>query len=217
MDNCAASSRTDDFPRVKTEVIRVSDVQRIIDSAPLSSTSNFILTSGAKAFYLLDLCSEDTSVQLSRNITFKICGPGVSAELYILLRGSGTQVLSINLNLLHETPLTTSKTHICAIADDSARINVFSRIYIARDAIACAANLQNHNLLMSNDATIETTPILDIRSHDVSCSHGATVSGPRPEEIFYLQSRGICKNSAKKLFRDAFAQRILAFYDNSNC
>ena len=66
----------------------------------------------------------------------------------------------------------------------------------------------NHNLLLSDDATIDTKPELEIDADDVKCAHGATIGRLREEELFYLRSRGIDVSTARALLVRAFARDV---------
>lgn len=65
------------------------------------------------------------------------------------------------------------------------------------------------NLILSKKAQVHTHPILEIDADDVKCSHGATIGQLSPEEIFYLESRGITQNQAKKMICHGFLFEIL--------
>ena len=78
------------------------------------------------------------------------------------------------------------------------------------------ANQYNHNLLLSENAEINTKPELEIYADDVKCSHGTTVGQLDEDAIFYLQSRGITKELARQLLTKTFITRILADINISN-
>uniref|UniRef100_UPI002FCC72A9 SufD family Fe-S cluster assembly protein n=1 Tax=Polaromonas sp. TaxID=1869339 RepID=UPI002FCC72A9 len=68
----------------------------------------------------------------------------------------------------------------------------------------------NRNLLLSDNAEVDTKPQLEIYADDVKCSHGATVGQLDPEQIFYLRSRGVDDASARALLTFAFAEEVIA-------
>ncbi|WP_411029503.1 Fe-S cluster assembly protein SufD [Spongiimicrobium sp. 3-5] len=80
------------------------------------------------------------------------------------------------------------------------------------DKIAQKTNAfqQNNNILISDKATINTKPQLEIFADDVKCSHGCTIGQLDEEALFYLQSRGIPKKEARALLMYAFANNVLA-------
>ena len=83
------------------------------------------------------------------------------------------------------------------------------RVYVPQAAQLTNASQLNRNLLLSAKARVDTKPQLEIVADNVKCSHGATVSQLEEDEIFYLQSRGIDRQSARDLLLDAFAREII--------
>ncbi|MFT4630647.1 MAG: Fe-S cluster assembly protein SufD, partial [Dinoroseobacter sp.] len=95
------------------------------------------------------------------------------------------------------------------ILDDSSRSVFRGRIIVAQDAQLTVADQQNNNLLLSKQAEADTKPQLEIYADDVKCSHGVTVGQLDPNSMFYLQSRGIDKVSARALLTFAFANEVI--------
>ncbi len=83
------------------------------------------------------------------------------------------------------------------------------KIFVHRDAQKTNAYQSNKNILLSDDASINAKPQLEIYADDVKCSHGATTGQLDAEAMFYLRSRGIGENEARSLLTAAFAQDIL--------
>jgi Fe-S cluster assembly protein SufD len=95
------------------------------------------------------------------------------------------------------------------VVDDEA-IAVFNgKIFVQRDAQKTNAYQSNKNILLSDSATVNTKPQLEIFADDVKCSHGCTVGQLDEEGMFYLRSRGISEKTAKSLLVHAFAIDIL--------
>jgi Fe-S cluster assembly protein SufD len=78
------------------------------------------------------------------------------------------------------------------------------KVFVRQDAQKINAYQSNQNILLSDDATINTKPELEIYADDVKCSHGSTTGQLDEEAMFYLQARGIGKESARKLLVQAF-------------
>ncbi len=83
------------------------------------------------------------------------------------------------------------------------------KIYVRQDAQKTNAYQSNKNILMSDSASVNTKPQLEIFADDVKCSHGCTVGRLDDEALFYLRSRGINEKQAKALLLNAFASDIL--------
>ena len=79
-----------------------------------------------------------------------------------------------------------------------------------RGADETDANQQNHNLLLSKEAEIDTKPELEIYADEVKCSHGATVGQLDETALFYLRTRGLDLDEATQLITRAFASKILS-------
>ena len=76
--------------------------------------------------------------------------------------------------------------------------------------------MNSRNLLLSEDAEIDTKPQLEIHADNVKCSHGVTVGQLDNESIFYLQSRGIDEAAARNMLTFAFANEMLSRLNNSD-
>ena len=83
------------------------------------------------------------------------------------------------------------------------------KIMVREDAQKTNAYQSNNNILLSDDATIYSKPQLEIFADDVKCSHGATTGQLNPDEMFYLQSRGIGKENARTLLLYAYASDVI--------
>jgi Fe-S cluster assembly protein SufD len=80
---------------------------------------------------------------------------------------------------------------------------------VEKNAQKTDAKQNNQNLLLTNTATVNTKPALEIYADDVKCAHGATVGQLDQQALFYLRSRGIEKQAAIELLTQAFASEIL--------
>ena len=78
-----------------------------------------------------------------------------------------------------------------------------------KDAQKTNAYQSSKNILLSDDATINTKPQLEIYADDVKCSHGTSTGKVDEQALFYLKARGIGEMSARKLLLQAFAQEVI--------
>ena len=83
------------------------------------------------------------------------------------------------------------------------------KIMVRQDAQKTNAYQTNKNIFLTNEATINSKPQLEIFADDVKCSHGATTGQINPDEVFYLRTRGISEDKAKKLLLSAYAHEII--------
>jgi Fe-S cluster assembly protein SufD len=100
--------------------------------------------------------------------------------------------------------------HKCIIGDRAH--GVFNgKVFVPKLAQLTNASQLNRNLLLSSKSRIDTKPQLEITADNVKCAHGATVSQLEDDQIFYLESRGIDENNARKLLVNGFAMEVINF------
>lgn len=95
------------------------------------------------------------------------------------------------------------------ILDDTAKGVFNGKIFVQKDAQKTNAFQSNKNILLTDTASINTKPQLEIWADDVSCSHGCTTGQLDEEQLFYLRSRGVSKSSAKAMLLHAFVNDVL--------
>ena len=98
--------------------------------------------------------------------------------------------------------------------DDRSKGIFNGKIFVRQDAQKTNAFQSNKNVLLSDKATINTKPQLEIWADDVKCSHGCTTGQLDLEALFYLQSRGIQKDKARAMLLRAFASDVLENINN---
>jgi Fe-S cluster assembly protein SufD len=114
----------------------------------------------------------------------------------------------------HMSPHSNSRQFYNGVLDDHAHGVFHGRIIVHKDAQKTDAKQTNRNLLLSDDAQMDTKPQLEIYADDVKCTHGATIGQIDQEALFYLRSRGIDETSARKLLLLAFAGECLERMSN---
>lgn len=149
--------------------------------------------------------------QLSRlDIRVELAGEGARAELRGLYLGRGSQHVDHHTTIDHAVPLTTSEEVYKGILDDRSHGVFHGRIHVRPDAQKIDAMQTNRNLLLSDAATLNTKPQLEIYADDVRCSHGATVGHLDADALFYLRARGLSEDEARSLLTAAFAREVIA-------
>ena len=94
------------------------------------------------------------------------------------------------------------------IAGGSSRVTFDGRIIVAPDAQQTEAYQENHNIVLSDNAHVETTPQLEIYADDVKCSHGATTGRLDEDALFYMRTRGVPEAEAKVLQMISFLSAV---------
>jgi Fe-S cluster assembly protein SufD len=148
------------------------------------------------------------------NVHPVLAGEGAECLINGLFIGKGRQHLDNYMLVEHASPHCSSRQFYNGILDDHAHGVFHGRIIVHKDAQKTDAKQTNRNLLLSDNAQIDTKPQLEIYADDVKCTHGATIGQVEEEALFYLRSRGIDEASARGLLLYAFASECL---DRMSC
>jgi Fe-S cluster assembly protein SufD len=110
----------------------------------------------------------------------------------------------------HRQPRCTSHQLYKGILDGKSRAVFNGKVFVRHNAQKTDAMQTNKNLLLSNDARVDTKPQLEILADDVKCAHGAAVGQIDEEELFYLETRGIHPDLGRNLLTYGFAEEVIA-------
>jgi len=148
--------------------------------------------------------------KLSRNnIRVKLAGTGLECILNGLYLTRNEQLADHHMIVEHAQPHCASHEYFNGILDDKSKGVFHGRIYVHPAAQKTDAKQTNKNLLLSDSACADTKPQLEIYADDVKCTHGATVGQLNPESVFYLRSRGMSRETARRMLIHAFAGEII--------
>jgi Fe-S cluster assembly protein SufD len=146
---------------------------------------------------------------LVRNdLNVRLDAPGASCTLNGLFLGSGTQHLDNHTKIDHAQPHGTSRELYKGIMSGRSRGVFNGKIIVRPDAQKTDAMQTNKNLLLSNEALVNSEPALEIFADDVKCRHGSTIGQLDETAMFYLRSRGIGEGEARALLVYAFASDV---------
>jgi len=126
--------------------------------------------------------------------------------LYVVSTGQHTDTHSV---IDHLQPHCTSHQLYKGILDGKSRAVFNGKIFVRHGAQKTDAMQTNKNLLLSNEARVDTKPQLEILADDVKCAHGAAVGQIEEDELFYLETRGIHPDLAKNLLTYGFAEEVI--------
>jgi Fe-S cluster assembly protein SufD len=149
------------------------------------------------------------SAMARHNVTSVMAGERAECTLNGLTLTTGAQHIDNHTTIDHATANCASHELYKAILEGSSRGVFNGKIFVRRDAQKTDAKQTNRTLLLSDNATIDTKPQLEIFADDVKCTHGATVGQLDEEQVFYLRSRGIALDEARDLLTNAFASDVL--------
>ncbi len=147
---------------------------------------------------------------LVRNNTYhRLEGEGAECNSYGLSLSDKWQHVDNLVNVDHASPNCHSNQLFKGVLDDVSTGAFNGRIYVAPDAQGTIAYQKNNNILLTDEARMDTKPQLEIYADDVKCSHGATVGQLDNNALFYMQSRGIDKRQALLMLMFGFAHEVI--------
>lgn len=148
------------------------------------------------------------------NLNIRLDGEGCESHMNGLYVLKGKTHVDNHTVVDHVKPNSYSNELYKGIMDDKSRGVFNGKIFVRQDAQKTNAFQSNKNVLLSDNATINTKPQLEIWADDVKCSHGCTTGQLDQDALFYLQARGIQKDKARAILLKAFASDVLENIDN---
>lgn len=191
-----------------------------------NSAIDFVLDSGAKLSFVdqaeghfqairatLKRDSKLKSVflgpKLRTSIKMELAEENSEAELYGLAHLNGDGESHIHVNVEHAAPHSRSRQHFKSVLKGNSRFSFEGKIHVHPIAQKTEAYQLNNNLILSDDASANAKPNLEIFADDVKASHGATTGQLNEEELFYLRSRGLGLEQARDWLVGGFCKEIL--------
>lgn len=148
-------------------------------------------------------------------LAISLDGSGIEASLNGCYLPRRNQLVDNHTKLDHRFPHCNSHELYKGLLDDSSTGVFNGKVYVHLDAQKTNAYQNNANILLSEQAQMNTKPELEIYADDVKCSHGTTTGQMDEEALFYLQSRGLSYEGARKLLTTAFINDVLAHVANT--
>lgn len=163
-----------------------------------SGLNTFILQNGAERY------RDDYKVSL--------VGSNAEAHLYGLSTLKGNRESHTHVLMDHQAPECRSTQLFKGVLDESGHASFEGKIYVHKIAQKTGAFQMNNNLILSSGARAESKPNLEIFADDVKASHGSTVGRLDKEQLFYLQTRGLSLESAKKILVRGFCNEVIELF-----
>lgn len=148
------------------------------------------------------------------NLHVRLAGENAQAALSGLYAIPAKRSIEHNLLVEHIAPRTQSHQLYKGVIKELGKSTFNGKIHILKNAQQANASQLNKNLLLGKKAEARTRPELEILADDVKCSHGATVGQISEEELFYLQSRAIPRDTAIEMLVRGFAEDVLNHITN---
>ena len=143
------------------------------------------------------------------DVSVDLMGPGAELSLKALYLCKADEKVNFRIVMHHKAAGCKSTQLINGIAGGQAQVHFDGTIVVAPDAQQTEAYQENHNIVLTPEAKVETKPQLEIYADDVKCSHGATVGQLNPDELFYMRSRGIPEAEARMLQMLSFLSPVI--------
>jgi Fe-S cluster assembly protein SufD len=149
-------------------------------------------------------------------LTIVVDGEGCESDLSGAYFPRGTQLVDNHTCVDHRVPHCNSNELYKGVMFERGKGVFNGKVFVRPDAQKTNAFQTNANIMMSDDATVNTKPELEIYADDVKCSHGSTTGQFDEEALFYLRARGLGEESAKMLLVSAFTSDVLERIHNES-
>jgi Fe-S cluster assembly protein SufD len=146
---------------------------------------------------------------IRNNLHLQLDGEGIESHMYGLYLTDGDTLADNHTVADHRKPNSYSNELYKGVMGGNSRGVFNGKIFVRPNAQKTNAFQANRNILLTNNATVNTKPQLEIWADDVKCSHGCTTGQLDEEAVFYLQTRGIEKETARAMMLYAFAGEVL--------
>ena len=191
--------------QLRRQELNAASAHFVRDQASLGSDSRY---------QRLDL---ELGAGLSRHeLNVSLAADGASLQADGVLLGSASAQVDTRLGIVHAAPNTRCELTWRGLGRDKSRVAFHGGITIEAGADGSDAMLSNKNLLLSEQAEIDTQPVLVIHADEVKAAHGATVGRLDPTALFYLRSRGLPEGQARRLLTAAFCHELLLTIDHES-
>lgn len=216
-------------PRLHIYLGRESEINFSMETEGKSGFSNsvidFVLDSGAKCHWIdrgegdfhaiRATLKRDSRLKslflgdyLRTSVSVELAEENSEVEVLGLFQLKGDQEAHIHAHVEHIAPNARSRTHVKSVLRDQSRFSFEGKIYVHPEAQKTESYQLNNNLILSDEASANAKPNLEIFADDVKASHGATTGKLNEEELFYLRSRGLVLQEAREWLIEGFCREI---------
>ncbi len=201
-----------------TEVFVKENAKVTLDKVQYEEPNNNLICTvqvDQKANSIFKINTATISGDFVRNgVNIDVDGENCTSEMNGLYMQKGIQHVDNHTKVSHLKPNCTSFELYKGVLRDKSTGVFNGKVIVAEDAQKIEAYQQNKNIILSREATMNAKPELEIFADDVKCSHGTTTGQFDEEALYYLQTRGLSKESAQALLMQAFADEVLDKVDS---
>ncbi|KKP23874.1 MAG: FeS assembly protein SufD [candidate division TM6 bacterium GW2011_GWF2_28_16] len=198
---------------------QVNIVDNILELNIFSNNLNIILNENSKINYILktdclhgcayfckSCLKNKENIIINKKLNIKLMGQNSRASIKIAFNGAGKNVLNLETIQEHLAASTKSNLNVKICLSQFAGLISNNIIKVAKNLKQIESFQSTKALMFGCSSSAICTPVLEIESQDVICKHGAAISKINPEQIFYLESRGLDYCKAKDLLINAFLE-----------
>ena len=201
-----------------TEVFVKENAKITLDKIQSEEPNNNLICTvqvNQKANSIFKINTATVSGDFVRNgVNIDVDGENCTSEMNGLYMQKGIQHVDNHTKVSHLKPNCTSFELYKGVLRDKSTGVFNGKVIVAEDAQKIEAYQQNKNIILSREATMNAKPELEIFADDVKCSHGTTTGQFDEEALYYLQTRGLSKESAQALLVQAFADEVIDKVDS---
>jgi len=168
--------------------------------------TRFFHKSDSRAYCFFDIGHSALSRE---EISVKLSGERAESRIRGIFHTREQQHVDYFVSVDHAASYTKSRQLFKGVAEDQSRGVFNAHIRVREGLRKIDAHQLTKNLLLGSEAEIDARPHLEIDSDDVKCAHGAAVGRLRPDEVFYLQARGMTRAKAEKMLSTAFTEEVV--------
>lgn len=205
-ENASFTNAVTEFVVAEEANVHYYKVQNESDKAYHIGTTS-VLQAGKSVFTANTVTANGGFVR--NNLNIKIDGEYAEANMFGLYIPNGKQHVDNHTAVDHAKPNSNSNELYKGILKGKSTGVFNGKIFVRQDAQKTNAFQSCKNVLLSEDASMNTKPQLEIWADDVKCSHGTTTGQLNDDALFYMQARGISKDTARALLTLAFAQDVI--------
>ena len=154
------------------------------------------------------------SGKIRNNVLFNLIGENITSNQWSISLLKDECFVDNDIRTQHMSPNCSSSQIYKGIYNDKSKGRFDSCVYVAKDAQKSDTVQSNNNILLSDNATVNSNPQLEIFADDVKCAHGSTIGQIERNALFYLRARGISEALAKKLLLTAFVGDVVDSINN---
>lgn len=163
------------------------------------------------SFHYLIILQDDAQVDFDIHCH----GTHSNATIKVLCLWQATHRITSNIVTTLEANHAQANVYILSLLKEWSDLNVHGNITLAPNVQKVSWHLLEENIILGEKIRIRTAPILDVRSSDVSASHGCRVERLDPKRLFYMQSRGLTQSESQSLILDGYLNSMFEWFDVS--